>query len=216
MGLWYADLSIRPPDDDVAVEMVKLAARLGYKLIAIEYRENLDFEKIHRVALSEGVRVVKRVTIRGSTRAEVRRALDKLGEFLAGKAIVSVEPESLDAARYAGVNKAVHTIKVKPGMESVVDVSQVRLFENRGWGAFEIPLVYVFKPNGWSYIVEVVRRALRLKAKFARFIAVSDASDIYSMWSPASIIGLLASLGLQPEIAASWVSSSPASIASRV
>lgn len=214
MLLGYADLSLRPSDEDVAIEMIRLARRLGYRILAVEYRDNIDMGKLSNVASSMGVKVVGRVTIRGSSRSEVRRALDSIRGIAVGETIVSVEAEALDAARYAGVNKRVHMLRVKPGMESVVDKSQVRLFESRSWGAFEVSLAYVLKPKGWSYISEVMRRISKLNVS-TRLVVVSDANDIYTMWSPASIIGLLSSLGLSPEHAARCISSTPATIASQ-
>jgi RNase P/RNase MRP subunit p30 len=211
MKIGYADLSIRPADDDVALRMIKLASRLGYKILAVEYRDNLDMGRLASVARGEGVRIVTRVTVRGATRSDIRVALDRVWDLVGGKALVVVEAESIDVARYAGVNKRVHVLRVKPGTEVFIDKSQERLFRSRGWGAFEIPLSYVSRGASIGYLYEVVDRVRRLNV---RAIAVSDAVDEYTMWSPVSIIGLLHTLGLRPEQAASWVSSSPASIVS--
>ena len=211
MRIGYADLSIKPGDEDLALTMVRLASKLGYRIIAIEHRDSIDIERVSEIAGGEGVKVIRRVTIRGSSRAEVRAALDRIRDTLGGGVLVVVEAESLDAARYAGVNKRVHILRVKPGAEVFVDKSQQRLFKSRGWGVFEIPLSYAIEGRSIGYLYEVVDRVRRLNV---RAIAVSDAVDEYSMWSPASIVGLLYSLGLKPDQAVSWISSSPAFIVS--
>jgi RNase P/RNase MRP subunit p30 len=210
MRIGYADLSIKPGDEDVALNMIRLASKLGYRILAVEHRDSIDLERVAEIAGSEGVKVIRRVTIRGSSRADVRAALDKVWGSLGG-ALVVVEAESLDAARYAGVNKRVHALRVKPGAEAFIDKSQERLFKSRGWGAFEIPLSYVIEGRSIGYLYEVVYRVRRLNVRAA---AVSDAVDEYMLWSPASVVGLLYSLGLKPGQAVSWISSSPAFIAS--
>ncbi len=211
MRVGYADLSIKPVDEDSALRMIKLASRLGYKLVAIEHRDGLDLERIAETARSEGVKVVRRITVRGSTRSELRVALERAWEITGGNALLVVEAESLDAARYAGVNKRVHILRIKPGTEFFIDKSQLRLFKSRGWGVFEVSLSQLVRGSSIGYLYEVVDRVTRLNA---RAIVVSDAVDEYTMWSPASIVGLLHSLGLRPEQAIAWISSSPASIVS--
>ncbi|MEB3787810.1 MAG: hypothetical protein GSR78_03540 [Desulfurococcales archaeon] len=182
----YYDLSIINPTS----ETLAAARRLGYTIVGSQKEPGGD----------EVVKVVRRVHVKGSTRKEIARAL---GKTVKGEVLVVVEPLSLEAARYAAVNKKVHLIRVAPGMQRIIDRSTKRLFEERGWGAIELTL----KPatlgeKGWfRYLYISLRKAYSLDIPV---VVVSDAESEWELWHPRSAAGLAELAGIPGDAALSW------------
>ncbi len=186
----YYDLSIH----DVSRETLALARRLGYKLVGSE--NSAEAEDI--------VRIVRRVHVKGSTRRDIARALSNIRT---GRALVVVEPLSMEAARYAAVNKSVHVIRVAPGMHRVIDRSTKRLFEERGWGALEVTLrPAALRHRSWMrYLYISLRKAYSLDIPL---VVVSDARSRWELWHPRSIAGLAEVAGIPGDAALAWFSNS--------
>ncbi len=182
----YYDLSIANPTD----ETLATARRLGYTIVGSQ-KEPGD---------AKGVRVVRRIHVKGSTRKEIAKALSKT---VREKVLVVVEPLSLEAARYAAVNKRVHLIRVAPGLQRIIDRSTKRLFEERGWGAIELTLKpATLDEKGWfRYLYISLRKAYSLDIPV---VLVSDAESRWELWHPRSVAGLAELAGIPGDAALSW------------
>ncbi|MCS7107212.1 MAG: hypothetical protein NZ902_03810 [Acidilobaceae archaeon] len=150
-----------------------------------------------------------RVTVEGSTRAEVRRALDRAHRR---GVIMAVRPRSLDALRYSSVSKSVHIIRVEQEVEKFIDKSEARLFKSRGWGALELSLNEL-RGRQLSLLYNVSHKAHALDLNL---VISSDASSAEELWSPLSVIGLLSSFGIPSWRAKSWITSVPSYVMDRI
>ncbi|MCX8195520.1 MAG: hypothetical protein N3F67_00315 [Acidilobaceae archaeon] len=167
------------------------------------------WEAVEGEAKRLGIAAVPRVTVEGSTRQEVRRALEEVRRG----ALVAVRALSLDALRYSSVNKRVHLIRVEPGLEKFIDKSELRLFKARGWGALEVSLREARSRRGLAYLYEACHRAHLLDVNL---VISSDAEMPEDLWSPLAAIGLLASMGIPSWRAKSWMTSVPAYVLDRI
>jgi len=205
----YADLSLRPQSTGDALELLREAARLGYKLIAIEELEELDKERISEESSKRGLTVVWRRTIA----SENRRGFREAARGRVGRLMVA-EPLSLEAARFAASSKSFHLLRITPGMERLIDRSTKRLFSERGWGAIEVSLRLLLNnwgPREWRYYSVSLRRA---HAYGLTTVIVSDASRPEELWHPYSVIGVSAIAGLPGPLARRSITSAPRVVAS--
>lgn len=210
----FYDLSVRPRSLDDAVEMARLAARLGIKGLAVEYSAfNGDMEPLKIEASKLGLRVFTRYTVTAATRREARKGLDSAPR----NAIVVVEALSLDVLRYAAVNKRVDVIRPGPGVEAyATDRSQARLFRERGWGFVEATLKPLVdegvRESSWRRIHLIIRRGY---GNGVSVVLVSDASRPEELWSPRSIMGVVVAAGIPEQAAASIVYGNPYRVVAR-
>ena len=204
----YADLSLRPGDTEEALELVRAAARMGYRLLGIEESGGIDRERVVEESARHGATIVWRRTIvagdRRTLAAEAKR----------GRGVLLVaEPLSLEAARYAATSKAFHVLRIRPGEERLVDRSTLRLFRDRGWGAVEVSLRHLLGDWGtreWRYYSVSLRRA---HAYNIEAILVSDAREPLELWHPYTVIGVAVTAGLPLQSARMLITSTPQRIA---
>lgn len=189
--------------------MLRRAKELRFSRLSLELSEGLEWEEVERAAEELGLRVVPRVTVEGSTRAEMRRALDKVARR---GVITAARPKSLDALRYSSVSKSVHLIRVEQEVERFIDRSEARLFRSRGWGALELSLGGL-SGRRLALLYEISHKAHALDLNL---VISSDASSPQDMWSPLSVIGLLSSFGIPAWRAKSWLTSVPSYVIDRI
>jgi len=188
----YIDLLASPSSAEAAASILRVARRMGYCRL---YSPG-GFEGFEEIAV-----------VRGASRRDVARALSSVPRGIP----VLVEPASVDAARYASVNKRVLGIIVRPGLERLVDRSTKRLFDERGWGMVVFPLSTLYtspySARAWRFTSVFLRRA------FAYGIDVgfaSEAVDELALWHPMHVAGVAETVGVPGEVALSWLSSAPA------
>ncbi len=205
----YADLSLRPGDTEGALELVRAAARMGYRLLGIEDSGGIDRERVREESARHGAKVVWRRTITAGDRetlaAEARRGRGRL---------LVAEPLSLEAARYAATSKAFHVLRIRPGEERVVDKSTLRLFKDRGWGAIELSLRHLLDGWGareWRYYSVSLKRA---HAYNIEAILVSDATEPLELWHPYTVIGIAVAAGLPIQYSRRLITSTPQRVVS--
>ncbi|MEM0340210.1 MAG: RNase P subunit p30 family protein [Acidilobaceae archaeon] len=209
----FADLSLKPKDTETAVEMLRLARSLGYKLVCLEASDSIDYGIVSKLSEDLGLRLCLRVTVEGRTRKEVRVKIDQVKKSLKKDFfLLAVSAKDLDALRYSATCKEVVLTRVEPGAERFIDRSQVRLFAQRGWGAVELVLRPVLVENKLDYLYVAITRALRSGLEV---IVSSDSRDVWEMWSPYHIVGLLVALGVPEAIARTWISSAGARVVER-
>lgn len=210
----FYDLSVRPRSVEDAVSIVRLAARIGVRGVAVEYTVfQGDLDRVREEAARLGVRVLVRYTVAASTRREARRGIDSAPR----DAIVAVEARSLEVLRYAAVNKRVDVIRPGPGMEAhATDRSQARLFRERGWGFVEVSLRPLaeggLREGSWRRVHLMIRRGY---GNGVSMILVSDATTGEELWSPKSMVGIAVAAGIPEQAALSMVYNNPYRVLSR-
>jgi len=206
--LEFYDLSVKPRNTDEAVSIVKLAARMGIKGVAIEYTVfEGDLDRVKDEASKLGVKVLFRYTVSATSRREARKGIDSAPR----NAIIVVEARSLEVLRYAAVNKRVDIIRPGPGMEvHATDRSQARLFRERGWGFVEVSLRPLaegeIKEGSWRRVHIMIRRSF---GNGVNLVLVSDAPTPEYLWSPKSIVGIAVAAGIPEQAALSMVYNNP-------
>ncbi len=204
----FYDLSVKPRNPDEAISIIKLAARMGIKGVAIERTVfDGDMNRVKDEASKLGVKVFFRHTVAASTRREARKGIDSAPR----NAIVVVEARSLEVLRYAAVNKRVDVIRPGPGMEvHATDKSQARLFRERGWGFVEVSLRPLaegeIREGSWRRVHLTIRRGF---GNGVNLILVSDASAPEELWSPRSMVGIAVAAGIPEQAALSMVYNNP-------
>jgi len=189
----YYDMLVRPRSYTILERIAALAKRMGYCKLGVE-GNFAPSEMLVRVSI-----------LKGAKRADIARLLSNVPRG----SIPIVDPEGLDAARYASVNKRVLGFIVRPGMERLVDRSTRRLFEERGWGLVVVPLSSVasnpFSRRQWKFVATVMRRAFAYGIDLA---FASEAADPLDLWHPMHIVGLAETVDVPGVMVKTWLSSS--------
>lgn len=207
----FVDLSIRPKSVDDLERILEAAPLFGVEGFGVECTTleggpaGGGCPDALQAASRQGLKLYPRFTVPASTRREARRGI----EAAPRDSLVVVEARSLDALRYAGVNKRVDVIRPAPGLEArAADSSQARLFEERGWGAIEYPVSRLLGKSvtAWRRFIAMTRMAF---SHGIPLVLVSDARDPLGLWHPASLHGLLAAAGLPEDRAWALLVNSP-------
>ncbi len=204
----FTDLYIRPDNTIEALNMISYAKRMKIGMIGIDLRSDIDLDKVTEYAGKLGIRIIYRYDVEGKRRSEIAKLLRRAPR----NAIVTIIPQSIDAARYAAVNKRVHMIRIPLGMEKIADKSTAKLFRDRGWGAIEVVLHYLLgsqRNNKWKHYYVTLRRAYSYNINV---VLSSGARNIHEMWHPYQMAGIASLAGVPGEHAITWVSSVPAYI----
>jgi len=209
--LRFADLYIKPKSTDEALNMIARARSMKIGLLGIDAGSIIDSDEVNRQASRLGVKIYYIYVVEGERRSEIARHVRRAPR----NAIITVTPWSIDAARYAAVNKRVHIIRIPPGMERIVDRSTAKLFRDRGWGAVELVLRNLLSSwrdsEGWRHYYLAMRRAY---AYGLNVVLSSGAEYQHEMWHPYQMAGIASLAGVPGEHALTWVSSTPSYIAS--
>ncbi len=189
--------------DDVE-STLRIARRMGYSHLGVPVDV---YDDVKEAAGRLGLKLVPRIHIVAESASDVKP--------IRGRGVVVVEPLSLEAARRAAVARGVHLLRVRPGMQRVIDRSTFRLFKNRGYGAIELSLKHLLdgRTSTWRWFMVSLRRAY---AYGLDLVLVSDSHSLWELWHPRSIEGLAELAGIPGKVGLSWVSNVPGSIASLV
>lgn len=195
----FIDLSINPGEGEEE-RLLKTLYRLGYRAAGAPAPA---IERLEPLARNLGLRLVPRIHVVASTPRDLSKA--------SGGGLLVVEPTSLEAARRAAVMRSVALIRVRPGMQRIVDKSTARLFRSRGGGAIEISLKPLLsgRSSVWRWFTVSLRRAL---AYGLDVVLVSDASSLWELWHPRVVEGLASLAGVPQRVPLSWLSNTPRSI----
>ncbi len=188
--------------------MARVASRMGLRLVGVEVAG--DSRALLKPFLEEGLEALARLTIRASTAREAAEAVRRYRRLYD---ILAVEPEGVEAARFAARDGRVDVVSLPPGMAKYMDRSEARLLL-QGGGVVEVPLSAVVErgERGLRGLMIVVRRAVAYDAPFT---VSSCARSEWEMWPPYSVAGLLVALGVPEHRALLAVTGYPASAARR-
>jgi RNase P/RNase MRP subunit p30 len=200
----YIDMAVAPADEEALDGIVRVAARLGYGAIGVSH------DLIGEVTCRRGILLFPRYTFKASTRREARRALDRAPR----NALVVVEAEALDSARYAAVNKRVDVLRIPLKLAGLIDRSTARLFRERGWGLVEVSLHPLLDP-GVDTLSSLAAAFRRAEAYSVPLALASDAEDPLDLWPPKAVAALAEVMGIPWERGLSLLTTNPLSILSR-
>ena len=159
--------------------------------------------RLKSVAARYGIEVIPRVHVVADTARDLAR--------IRGRGLVVVEPTSLEAARKAAIMRSVRVIRVRPGMQRIVDRSTARLLRSRGGGAIELSLASLSRGGvgSWRWFTVSLRRAF---AYGIDVVLVSDSETRWDVWHPRHIEGLASLAGIPHKLGLSWISNTPRSL----
>lgn len=200
----YIDMAVSPSDEEGLEGILEVAARLGYRAVGA------PSDLIGEVTCRRGILLFPRYTLKASTRREARLALDKAPR----NALIVVEAEALDSARYAAVNKRVDVLRIPLKLASLVDRGTARLFRERGWGLVEVSLHPLLDP-GVETLSSLAAALRRAEAYSIPIALASDARDPLELWPPKAVAALGEVVGIPWERGLSLLTTNPLSALSR-
>ncbi|MEB3851755.1 MAG: hypothetical protein LRS49_04140 [Desulfurococcales archaeon] len=194
----YVDLSVTPRGVGDLKAIASTARRMGYTVLGA------PTGVAGAPTCVDGVLVVPRYVVRASTRREAARGLASAPRG----ALVVVEAESQDVARYAAVNKRVDVLRLPYRMLRLVDRSTARLFRERGWGLVEVSLRPITEGR-LGLLARLFTALRRAEAYSVPLALVSDADGPLGLWHPYSLAGLASLSGLPIERGLALASTAP-------
>jgi ribonuclease P/MRP protein subunit RPP1 len=175
---------------------------MGYRIVGVEARD----KSLLKPFVDAGLEALTRLTIRARAASEAAEAVRSARRYYD---VIAVEPEGVEAARFAARDGRVDVVSLKPGMARYMDRSQARLIA-QGGGVIEVPLNPTIErgERGLRALMIVARRAVAFDAPFT---VSSCARTMWEMWPPYSLAGLLIALGVPEHHALLAVTAYPAS-----
>ena len=195
-----ADLYIIYSNRDDFSKMLALLKKLHYNVIAVEGLKE-------RVISNEmNIRILRRVTLEASNENEAKRKLRGIKQRYD---IVALKPRSYGVARLAARDSRVDLIPVDEDTLRYVDLSEIRLLKGSR-GAFEFSLSTLYRNRYNARFVGVLQKKLRLLIRYdAPMVISSGARNIYELWHPKQVIGLLMLYGVDEYKALEAISFTP-------
>ncbi len=197
------DLRIIYSSRDDFSEMLALLRKLHYDVIAVEGLK----ERV--ISNGDDIRILKRVTLEASNESEAKRKLRGIKQRYD---IVALKPKSYGVARLAARDSRVDLILVDEDTLKYVDLSEIRLLENSR-GAFELSLHTLYRNRYNVRFMGFLQKKLRLLIHYdAPIVISSGAKNMYELWHPKQIIGLLILYGMSESKALETISFTPLTV----
>ncbi len=223
-------MEIRPPidfyvkaigDSDKFMKILKTLGKLGFRTVVIAYN-TLDREcifpkdsiNILKLGESIGLTTFIRININSNSKGDLKKCLRKIR---AKVDVVSVEPKTLDVARFSGRDKRIDTVFFNYNdLVNFYDESQAKLMSQNGI-ALEIPFKHLWHVGKFNYkMFFFLKRVIYYTLKFKVPLIVSSASsEIVDIKSPGQLTSLLEVLGLPEDYAKMAITSYPLAILKR-
>ncbi len=186
------------------LEILSMLKKFHYKIIAVEGLE----ESIGNLS---GIKIFKRITIEASSEYEAKK---KLRGIKKRYDVVALKPKSYGAARLAARDGRVDLIPVDEETLRYIDLSEIRLLKEFG-GAFEISLFTIYKNRYNVRFNRFLQKKIQLLIRYdAPIVVVSGARNMYELWHPKQIIGILVLYGMSEYKALDTITLTPQSILS--
>ncbi len=196
------DLKIRYSNSNEFSKLLLWLKKFGYYVIAVEGLE----EKPLQV---KGVRILKRITIEATSEGEAKRKLRGIKQRYD---IVALKPKSYGVARLAARDGRVDLIPMDEDTLRYVDLSEIRLLE-KSRGAFELVLSTIYLNRYNTRFIKALQSKLMLLTRYdAPLVVTSGASNVYELWHPKHVIGLLMLYGVSEYKALDTISFTPSTI----
>ncbi len=217
----YSDLHLRPNirDFEQTANMIRKAAKLGYRLIAITLSLNLgeeESQRIRSVCNDVGMDVATRVDLRPNTPNELIRDLRKLRRKFE---IVCVLCESKNVSRQAAKDRRVDLLNF-PSVNfrgRFFDLAEAELASNSP-ASLEIdmnPLLTSETPTRIRLLSSLQRETLIADGFNVPIVVSSGASNERFIRKPAEIAIATSLFGLPKQLALDTVSKNPETIVKR-
>ncbi len=183
-----ADLHIVYSDQDSFSKILALLKRLNYNIVAVEGLRS------HAVSKKESEMIIlKRITVEASNEGEAKKKLRGIKQRYD---IVVLKPRSYGVARLAARDGRVDLIPIDEETLKYIDLSEIRLLENSR-GAFELSLSTMYRNRYNTRFIGMLQKKIRLLTRYdAPIVISSGARNIYELWHPKQVIGLLMLYGM--------------------
>ena len=196
------DLKIRYSNSNEFSKLLLWLKKFGYHVIAVEGLK----EKPLQV---KGIRILKRITIEATSEGEAKRKLRGIKQRYD---IVALKPKSYGVARLAARDGRVDLIPIDEDTLRYVDLSEIRLLE-KSRGAFELVLSTIYLNRYNTRFIKALQSKLMLLTRYdAPLVVTSGASNVYELWHPKHVIGLLMLYGVSEYKALDTISFTPNTI----
>lgn len=182
-------------------KILALLRRLNYSIIAVEgLNEQLT------VRGEDAIRILVRITLEASNESEAKRRLRGIKRRYD---IVALKPKSYGVARLAARDGRVDLIPVDEDTLKYIDLSEVRLLENSR-GAFELSLSTLYRNRYNTKFIRLLQNKMHLLIRYdAPIVVSSGAQNMYELWHPKQVIGLLMLYGISESKALEAISFIP-------
>ena len=199
------DLKIRYSNSNEFSKLLLWLKKFGYYVIAVEGLK----EKPLQV---KGIRILKRITIEATSEGEAKRKLRGIKQRYD---IVALKPKSYGVARLAARDGRVDLIPIDENTLRYVDLSEIRLLE-KSRGAFELVLSTIYLNRYNTRFIKALQSKLMLLTRYdVPLVVTSGASNVYELWHPKHVIGLLMLYGVSEYKALDTISFTPNTIIGR-
>ncbi len=196
------DLKIRYSNSNEFSKLLLWLKKFGYYVIAVEGLK----EKPLQV---KGIRILKRITIEATSEGEAKRKLRGIKQRYD---IVALKPKSYGVARLAARDGRVDLIPIDENTLRYVDLSEIRLLE-KSRGAFELVLSTIYLNRYNTRFIKALQSKLMLLTRYdVPLVVTSGASNVYELWHPKHVIGLLMLYGVSEYKALDTISFTPNTI----
>ncbi len=196
------DLKIRYSNSNEFSKLLLWLKKFGYYVIAVEGLK----EKPLQV---KGIRILRRITIEATSEGEAKRKLRGIKQRYD---IVALKPKSYGVARLAARDGRVDLIPIDEDTLRYVDLSEIRLLE-KSRGAFELVLSTMYLNRHNTRFIKALQSKLMLLTRYdAPLVVTSGASNVYELWHPEHVIGLLMLYGVSEYKALDTISFTPNTI----
>ncbi len=199
------DLKIRYFNSNEFSKLLLWLKKFGYYVIAVEGLK----EKPLQV---KGIRILRRITIEAISEGEAKRKLRGIKQRYD---IVALKPKSYGVARLAARDGRVDLIPIDEDTLRYVDLSEIRLLE-KSRGAFELVLSTMYLNRYNMRFIKALQSKLMLLTRYdVPLVVTSGASNVYELWHPKHVIGLLMLYGVSEYKALDTISFTPNTIIGR-
>ncbi len=200
------DMWIKPKDYEDLAEILRIANRIGFKILVVEVEDKELVKKLDSLGREYKIKILKRKTIVAEKEEELRRSLRGIKKLYE---IVAVKPLSYPVARFAARDGRVDLVVIDNDSIRYFDLSEIRLLE-QFYGALELPLNHIITHAGNARFLTRLVNKVRLIVRYdPPIIASSAATTVYNLWHPLQMIGFLSLIGIPESKAASAVMAEP-------
>ncbi len=186
----YTDLLVEPREGIEALRIIKVARRMGYRVIGLrEDKLESDKAKILGEASKLGVKVLNVVEVESSSELEAKKIVRRV--YSNDKVLIGI-PQTPSALRFFSRDTRVRVVEIPPRLTKLLDRNQAKLML-QGESLVGIRLSRLLKK---VKLVPWLDKILSFSIRYGvDVIMYSGARDWSMLWHPKTIISLLSMMG---------------------